>query len=143
MPRVRGQVDGTLLGSLAGDDQPAAGAREVRAIEGQRFRDAAAGADQELDQGAVPFLARGTRRQGGEQAGQLVRVDGLGQPLLELGQRYAVRQVALGDALASDPAQPGADGHQRAGTGSRALEAPGEVTLVSWQVLAAEDLESA
>src|SRR5262249_20398580 len=61
--RVLRQVHAALLGPLAGDDQAIAAAREISAVQRQRFGNAAAGADEELHQGAVALLEQGVAGQ--------------------------------------------------------------------------------
>src|SRR6185312_3434036 len=99
-----GDVHRPLLRPLASDYEPVSTAREIGAVERERFRDAAARADKELDQRPVALLGQGRRREGGEHPRELVRVDRFGQALLELRERDAVREVTLVEALPRQPA---------------------------------------
>jgi len=105
-----------LLGALAGDDEPVARPWKVSAVERKGFRDSAACADQELHERAIPFFVHGLCRQRGEQAGELIRIDRFGQPLLELWERDAVGEVAVDQAFLRNPAQPRADRDESART---------------------------
>src|SRR5207247_3848795 len=109
---------------------PVARGGVVGAVEGERVGDAAAVADQEVDERLVALLERRAGWQRGEQARQLVRIDRLGKALLEFRERDAVGKVPIDEAFACDPAQPGPDGYQRAGARRRALHAGRQPALV-------------
>src|SRR6266480_942319 len=56
LPRVGREVDASLLGTFSGHHEAISRAREIRAVETERFGDAAPGADQELHERAIALF---------------------------------------------------------------------------------------
>ena len=125
-----------MLAALA--EHPEAVGADIGAVERARLGDAAAGGDEQVDEGAVTQVAKARGGKRGEQPGHGLGGDGMGIADGVAGHHHHPAELLTGPALVVRIGEEPAQRHERPSAGARMGEHLGEVDLVAAQPLAVD-----